>query len=256
MDAVRVTALPDRRSVLEAVGQHPYGRFVAGNSSGLHGVAVGEGVFWRCVGPFGPAGYVFGEPAAATGALVTAREQRLLDGLGRLNLAAGVPVPAGWVEREAWDYRWLTGGLTCAARDRADGEAVDVSAVPQPAPDEIDRLLDAAYPDSELRPGHPMVQRWYGVRVDGQLVACAADRSSAADELDAVPTGVIGAVAVHPAHRGRGLGAAVTAEVAAALQARFAQVGLGVTEGNETATRLYEGLGFTGVHRVRSVRPA
>jgi hypothetical protein len=48
----------------------------------------------------------------------------------------------------------------------------------------------------------------------------------------------------------------VTAEVAAALQARFAQVGLGVTEGNETATRLYARLGFTGVHRVRSVRPA
>jgi len=236
--------LTDRRSVLEAVGHHPYGRFVAGVSVGLHGIAVDDGVFWRCVGPFGPYGHAFGRAAAA--ALEQAARRGLLAGLDRLNLPAELPLPAGWVQREAWDYRWLPAGLTVT--DEQPVRAVQ-------APDEIDRLLDEAYPDTELRPGHPLVAGWYGVWVDGYLVACAADRSGFPTEPDAAPTGVIGAVAVHPAHRGRGLGAAVTAGVATALLARYDQVGLGVTEGNDTATRVYERLGFTGVYRLRSVRP-
>jgi GNAT superfamily N-acetyltransferase len=249
MDAMPVTLLPSRMAVLEAVGHHPYGRFVAGVSVDLTGIAVhdasGVGVFWRCVGPFGPYGHAFGD--AAMSALDEAGRRGLLAGLDRLNLPADMPLPAGWAQREAWEYRWLPSRLIFTA---------EPAVCPVEAADEIDRLLDEAYPDTELRPGHPLVARWYGLRVDGELVACAADRSGAGIEPDAVPTGVIGAVAVHPTHRGRGLGAAVTAGVATRLLASYDQVGLGVTEGNDTATRVYERLGFTGVYRLRSVRPA
>jgi predicted GNAT family acetyltransferase len=100
-----------------------------------------------------------------------------------------------------------------------------------------------------------VVAQWFGLYVDRCLVACAADRTFASPEPDAVPTGVIGAVAVHPDHRGRGFGAAVTAGLAAVLLSRYDQIGLGVTAGNTNAAGLYHRIGFTGRHGINSVRP-
>jgi len=239
------TDLAGRGPVLDAVGHHPYARFVAGVGRDLRGVAVAGAAFWRCVGPFGPYGHLLGEPRAVPAAFAAAGDTGLFDGLIQVNLPAHEPVPAGWARREGWEYRWLTRRLVAP-----EGPAVR----PVTDDDEICALLDVAYPDTELRPGHPLVRAWYGLHLDGQLVACAADRSGVAPERGAVPTGVIGAVAVHPAYRGRGLGAVVTAAVASALHERYELVGLGVTDGNDPATRIYEELGFTGRHAVVSAR--
>lgn len=164
-----------------------------------------------------------------------------------MNIPRGHPVPAGFALREEWDYLWLPSASALAMADAAVEPVVNG--------DELNALLDVAYPGSELRWDSPIVSQWYGRYVDGRLVACAADRTFASPEPDARPTGVIGGVAVHPDYRGRGLGAAVTAGVAAWLLTRYDQVGLGVTADNEAAARLYHRLGFTRRHALTSIRP-
>jgi ribosomal protein S18 acetylase RimI-like enzyme len=246
--AVKARELRGRAEILDAVGHHPYARFVAGMAHDLHGLTVSEpatATVWRCIGPFGPYAHGFGDAAALDPLFAHAARVGLLDDVRWVNLPRRVQVPPGWARREDWDYRWLTAPL----RATPPVEKVsDASA--------IDALLDAAYPDGELRPGNPIVNDWYGIWVEGSLVACAADRSAASTEPDAVPTGVIGAVAVHPSHRGAGLGAAVTLGLAAILAERYEQVGLGVMATNETAARLYERVGFSGRHPITSISPA
>jgi GNAT superfamily N-acetyltransferase len=247
--AVNVRALRGRAEVLDAVGHHPYGRFVAGMATDLHGlasaVAEGAAVVWRCVGPFGPYAHGFGDAAALDPLFAHAGAVGLLDGVRWVNLPRRARLPPGWTRREDWDYRWLTGPLPAAPPVARLTDA-----------DAVHALLDVAYRDGELRPGNPMVNDWYGIHSEGSLVACAADRSVASPEPDAVPTGAIGGVAVHPSHRGRGLGAAVTLGVAALLARRYEQIGLGVVATNDAAARLYERVGFSGRHPITSVNPA
>jgi ribosomal protein S18 acetylase RimI-like enzyme len=238
VEVTAVRVLPGRGEVLEAAQHHPYARFAAGTSRQLSGIAVEDALLWRCIGPFGPVAHAMGDSSAVGHALAEARDAGLFEGVRRVNLEL----------REGWDYLWLP---SPAALALAPGPAVR----PVVDIDELDSLLDEAYPDTELRPGDPIVTQWYGLYDGGRLVACAADRTFASPEPDAVPTGVIGAVAVHPDRRGCGLGAAVTAGVASVLLARHDQVGLGVTQGNDVAARLYHRIGFTARHRIGSFRP-
>ncbi|MDG4801578.1 GNAT family N-acetyltransferase [Micromonospora sp. WMMD980] len=69
--------------------------------------------------------------------------------------------------------------------------------------------------------------------------ACGADRSRG-------DIGFLAGLAVAPGHRGRGLGAALTAGMTRALFARYDHVALGVYPVNVGAIRLYRRLGFTG----------
>lgn len=55
---------------------------------------------------------------------------------------------------------------------------------------------------------------------------------------------VLGNITTHPQYRGRGLGTAVTALVAGALDARITHTGLNVDRENTTAIRCYERVGF------------
>jgi GNAT superfamily N-acetyltransferase len=245
---VKARVLRGRADVLDAVGRHPYGRFVAGMAQNLHGLAVSQpatAVVWHCVGPFGPYAHGFGDATALDPLFAHASAVGLLDGVRWVNLPRRVQLPPGWTRREDWDYRWLMGPLAPSppVQRLTDGESLRA-------------LLDVAYPGGELGPDSPIVRDWYGIHVDGVLVACAADRSAASTEPDAVPTGTIGGVAVHPSHRGRGLGAAVTLGVAAVLAERYDQVGLGVMATNDTAARLYERVGFSGRHPITSITPA
>jgi predicted GNAT family acetyltransferase len=118
----------------------------------------------------------------------------------------------------------------------------------------IEALLDVAFPDAGVRPGSPHVLGWYGIWVDGSLVACAADRSTRAPGIG--PVGLIGGVAVHPGHRRAGLGAAVTGELTRRLQRTHDMVALGVDANNATAIRVYQRLGYAGRHGLTSVRPS
>jgi len=246
--ASELCLLGGRGEVLEATQHHPYARFVAGTSRELSGVAVEDTVVWRCVGPFGPVAHAVGEPRAVLSAFADARDSGLLNDVRWINLPAGTSTLPGFELREAWEYRWLPSPADLVT-------AAESSVRPLTDMDELDALLDVAYPDTELRPGNTIVAQWYGLFVDRRLVACAADRTFASPEPDAVPTGVIGAVAVHPDQRGRGLGAAVTAGLASVLLIRHDQVGLGVNRGNHAAARVYHRIGFTGRHGIDSVRP-
>ncbi len=72
------------------------------------------------------------------------------------------------------------------------------------------------------------------------MVACAGTHVIS-DRRDVA---AIGGVLTHPAHRGRGLAAAVTAAVARAATQRVGIVGLNVAESNPRAGRLYGRIGF------------
>jgi len=247
--SLRPRTIRSRADVLDAVGHHPYGRFVAGMAQDLHGLASvgaeGSAVVWRCVGPFGPYGHGFGDAAALDPLFAHASETGLLDGVRWVNLPRRGQLPSGWQRREEWDYRWLTRPLPASPPVVRLADA-----------DALQALLDVSYPGGELGPDSPIVNDWYGLFADQALVACAADRSVASTERDAAPTGAIGGVAVHPSYRGRGLGGAVTVGVAAVLAQRYEQVGLGVVATNETAARLYERVGFSGRHPITSISPA
>jgi ribosomal protein S18 acetylase RimI-like enzyme len=255
--SVFIAKLHSRAWVRDVVGDDPYALFALGAGTDPRGirvelVATGIGVLWWSGGPLGLLGHGLGDPSVLDFALKHARAEGLLDGVGWVSLPRRTPaqVPAGWAHREDWDYRWLPNREAAVVAPKQD------SVRPVSDADAIGALLDVAFPDSMLRPGHPMVNQWYGAYVDGALVACAADRSVHSPDPDAVPTGMIGAVAVHPEHRGQGWGAAVTAALASVLTQRYVQVGLGVSADNSVASRLYDRLGFTGVHRITSIRPA
>ena len=105
--------------------------------------------------------------------------------------------------------------------------------------DEATVLLEKAFPDSNAMPGVPGVERWAGIHDDtGRLAALAALAWSAPD------VGLIAGVAVHPDAQGRGLGRAVCDFILSAALARHGNAGLMVDEWNQTAIRLYQGLGM------------
>jgi ribosomal protein S18 acetylase RimI-like enzyme len=82
---------------------------------------------------------------------------------------------------------------------------------------------------------------FYGVRLDGRLVAAGGTHLYCHDES----VGAIGNVYTHRAHRGRGFASAVTSAVARELIERGTRIiALNVKSGNQAAIRVYERLGF------------
>ena len=107
------------------------------------------------------------------------------------------------------------------------------------------QMLDAAFPDSSVRPGHPLVIGWHGIRVGGRLAAVAADRSGRPPGSGARPTvGAIGGLAVHPDFRGQGLGASLSAALTTRFVTEYGLSTLGVYPENVVAQRMYEALGY------------
>ena len=105
---------------------------------------------------------------------------------------------------------------------------------------EATALLAAVSPGSDALPGVPGVERWAGIRDDaGRLTALAALAWSAPS------VGLITGVAVRPEARGRGLGRAVCGFVLTEALRRHGTAALMVDAGNETAIRLYRGLGMS-----------
>ena len=88
---------------------------------------------------------------------------------------------------------------------------------------------------------------WYGIRDGDRLIACGADCTRG-------DVGFLAGLTVAPEHRGRGLGAALTAGLTRALAARYDVVALGVYPANTGAIRLYRRLGYTDSLALTSVR--
>ena len=237
--------LAGRAAVLEATGGGPYVRFATSMATTIEGRATDGGVLWWGDGPLGRLAHGLGDESTLDELLVHARG--MLAGVRRINLPRRVELPAGFTRYDDWDFRWSE---TPPPPQPGESEVcrIDDAAA-------IEELLDVAFPDSMLRPGHPMVSDWYGVWSDGRLVACAADRSTRPTEPGVPVVGVLGGIAVHPEHRRYGWGAAVTAALTTRLRYRHSLVGLGVIADNHGATRLYRRLGFTGAHEITSTRP-
>jgi GNAT superfamily N-acetyltransferase len=147
-------------------------------------------------------------------------------------------IPPGWAREETLFARQMV-------LDRLPGHSspwIDERLTPIRPLDasDADQMLDLA---GATRPG-PFRARthelgpYLGVFEDSRLVAMAGERMHLPGFAE------ISAVCTHPDVRRRGLGAALTRQVAGAILERGETPFLHVAEGNDGARRIYEQLGF------------
>lgn len=236
-----LTPLTSAAELLVATDHDPYVRGRLARAE-VEGWAGHGGVAWRYRYP--------GERTATLMTLGTPSSvAELLEALlPELRNGQEVNVPRGtagvlpaWVGLDVhveWDFRWAT-----AAPPVQSGE----DAV-QPANDaQVAALLAVANPAAAAQPGDARVRRWLGVPGPSGLLACAADTS------EATGVGHLSSIATHPAARGRGLGAAVTAALARDLLAHGCDVvTLGMYATNTAGRALYDHLGMRDEHRFTS----
>jgi GNAT superfamily N-acetyltransferase len=116
---------------------------------------------------------------------------------------------------------------------------------------EIGDLLSVANPHTDARPFEYPDQQWVGARDSlGRLVACGVQEPN----LAGWP--VLSGITVHPAHRGTGLGLAVTAYLTRSAVESHGVCTLGLYSDNDVARRVYHGLGYGGTHAWSSRRLA
>jgi ribosomal protein S18 acetylase RimI-like enzyme len=151
-------------------------------------------------------------------------------------------IPPG--HRRGWAWGWHA---TCSAPAFQSGEdRVDWL---DEGDMELAGLVARAFPDAETPPGDPRVQRWFGGRQDGRLVACAAELRTGAE------VALLSSLTVESSVRRSGWGAAVTTWFA---RERFRSgtrvVGLGTSIGNTRARALYRRVGFLDVPYLGAAR--
>jgi ribosomal protein S18 acetylase RimI-like enzyme len=229
-----------RQAVLAHAGDNPYTRMMTGGGPVCAYVSPADGaVAWIGPGLWGPVACAVGPVGGSVRLMGELRATGALGDIRWVHLprASAEQLTPHLTARRiiGWDLAWLEGAPPAPHPLAGRVAALDESAHPA-----INRLLDEALPDSSARPGAPMVRGWYGIREpDGALAACAADESHGG-------VGFLGGIAVAAAHRGRGLGTALTATVTRHLAAAYGQVALGVMAENVRALALYRRLGFTG----------
>ena len=130
-----------------------------------------------------------------------------------------------------WGFRWL---------DAPTSPAVEAARwLPAASEDEVQRLLDDAFPEASFKPGDPRVRQWAGIRDDaGRLVACAADTT------EAPGVGFVAAITTRPELRGHGLGRRVTGWTLDRLVEREGLAALWHYGGNVSAAKVYDALGM------------
>ena len=145
-----------------------------------------------------------------------------------------------------WDWLWTdtrppvsaAQNLLIELDDRGDAE-------------ELTALNARGNPTAESEPGTGRTELWLGVRgPGGAIVAAGALHRTAAG------AGHLTGIVVDPAHRGQGLGAAVTAGLTRAAIERPGPVRgvstLGMYSDNDSARRLYRRLGYRTAHAFSS----
>ena len=110
-------------------------------------------------------------------------------------------------------------------------------------------LYAAGYPASWFDPRQIETGHYYGLSVNGELVSAAGAHVYSPGQRVAA----LGNIVTHPAHRGRGYAAAVTARACAELQATVDHIGLNVKADNATALACYRRLGFRPVAEYEEV---
>jgi ribosomal protein S18 acetylase RimI-like enzyme len=139
-------------------------------------------------------------------------------------------------------------GWTVLRRGRGDQMVVDdLVAPPGPTPasrpltvDDVDAMVElvALTEPGPFRGGGIHLGPFVGVVEDGRLLAMAGVRFHPPGFVE------VSAVCTHPDARGRGLAAALTAEVVDGVAAGGERAFLHVAHGNDGARRVYERLGF------------
>jgi len=160
----------------------------------------------------------------------------------RLTVPRGTPahLPA-WVSMEMtdWDLRWIEAPPPAQRGEDAVEDLADDA--------EVAALLTVSNPTASALPGDPAVRRWVGLRDGQSLIACAADTSASTG------VGHLSSIAVHPAARGRGLGAVITAALTRQLFEDGCDiVTLGMYADNTYGRAMYDELGFADDHRFTS----
>ena len=213
-----------REALLSATGHHFLARF-SHSGDDLVGYEDNGTVVWTS-GSFGNS---LGDPLKAAAIGTGLNGLTFLD-LPRLNGDdAAALFPAA--RRDDWEIRWTT--VAPPARS-LEGAVVPLGPQHHSA---IDDLLNEALSYTTNRPGDPRIRHWYGIFDAHRLVAVGAERSRH-------DVGYLAAIAVAPSHRGRGLGAAVTAAVTRVLLREFDICALGVVDHNAQAKAVFHHLGF------------
>ena len=119
----------------------------------------------------------------------------------------------GFTRNEDWDLLWVTGPVPPQPGPASGCVRLDDGAAPA-----INALLDVAFPDAggaarTARSSSAGTAIWAGRDAGG-----LRGRPQRPAAPGVAPVGVLGGVAVHPEHRRRGLGAAVTGELTRRLQ--------------------------------------
>ncbi len=145
--------------------------------------------------------------------------------------ATTVPVRSGWSEAGRYPcFQLVAGNL----------RPVPSTKLVELGPDDVPEMIELV----KLTEPGPFLDRtvelggYLGHRVDGALVAMAGERLRCDGFTE------VSAVCTHPDHRGRGLGAALTAAVSERIRARGDKAFLHVLIDNP-ALRMYEALGYT-----------
>ena len=234
-----MTVLTSAAEVLVATNHDPQARSTLRRTQ-VDGWAGHGAVAWRTSD--GRVSYLMTHgPPPAIALLVEELLPELHDRV-RVTLPRGtVPLLPAWVAMAApidWDLRWID---TPPPPQPAEDRVVDVD------DSEVADLLKAWSPTASTSPGDPAARGWVGIRGSQGLVACAADTSAATG------VGHLSSIAVDPAARGQGLGAAVTA---ALIRRLFAQgcdlVTLGMYADNTAGRAMYDRLGMHDEHRFTS----
>ena len=193
-------------------------------------------------------------PAAVVPALLDAAVPELpAELLPEVPLTVPGDVAAAVGERLRVDFHWRFRVMTTPPPAPAVGvggaetSAVTVRELPGGGDERVARLLARSTAVSSAVPGDPGVRRWVVVEEDGGVLACAADTSGAPG------VGHMGAVAVAPEARRRGLGAAVVAWLTRdLLLSGNDAVAVGVLVAEAGAQRLYDRVGYRTLHELRS----
>lgn len=234
------TRITDAAALVSATDGHPFARLTT-QSGGVLGLVGETAIVWVGDRRGDPLLGAIGDGPAALDIVMDLHREGTIGAGARVELPRmdhGL-VAAAYPDSHAidWNLRWLTTApATMPGEDRVVplGEADHA---------EIDAILDAALPDPYIRPGSSRVRAWYGIRDGADLVAVAADTSSAR-------FGFLNSIAVRPDRHGHGFGSMLTSCLARRQQAVADVVLLGVMADNIDASRLYHRLGYAGVHEM------
>ena len=114
----------------------------------------------------------------------------------------------------------------------------------------LHELYDVAYPDGYFDSRMLATGKYYGCLVDDRVLAVAGVHVCS----DEYKVAVLGSIATHPDHRGKGMATALTSHLTAELVNEGKLICLNVKADNVPAIHCYEKLGFETIHEYEESR--